>query len=142
MKKCLIIYMTVLGLNSSSAQTTSIQAFAQQTVMGFQKGYGLRYQTARGLGIGILFQSNGKLSAESVGNNYPFYGTEAIIPLAKCTTIQFLFTPKVGFVNRNFLVFIPEVETEINVNKLLSIGITTGIRARKSSAGVKAILHL
>ncbi len=142
MKKYLLILTIVSGVLPSLGQTFSGQMFVQQTVMGLQKGYGLRYQAYEGLGIGILFQSNGKISSDPTGNPFPFYGMEAIIPLAKYDNLSFFLTPKVGFVNKYFFVLIPEAETAIKIFKDLSVGITAGIRARQSSAGAKVILHL
>ncbi|MEP1094103.1 MAG: hypothetical protein ABJG78_03285 [Cyclobacteriaceae bacterium] len=142
MKQYLIISILLVGSHLTVAQTISGQAFAEQTVMGFQKGYGLRYQTSKGLGIGVLFQSNGKLSMETADGNYPFYGIETILPITSCNNMRFFISPKIGFVNQDFLVLIPQVETEIKVTNSLSVGITTGLRARQSSAGGKVILHL
>ena len=142
MKKYFIALILLFGSTFMFGQNISGQAFVEQTVMGFQKGYGLRFQTAKGLGVGILFQSNGKLSNESSGSNYPFYGIETIVPLAKCNNMRFFLSPKLGFVNKNFLVLIPQVETEIKLTKNLSLGVTAGLRARESSTGAKVIIHL
>lgn len=143
MRKYLIIIIVVLtSLRVAQAQRVSAQSFIQQTVMGLQKGYGMRVQANSGWGVGILFQSNGKLSLENGKGNYPFYGVEALIPLTKCGNIKLFFSPKIGFANTNFLVIIPEVETEIEISSRFSAGITAGMRSRESSAGLKLIINL
>ena len=127
---------------SSSAQTLSGQAYFQNTVMGLQKGYGLRVQTNKGLGIGLVHQSNLKSTMEGADEKYPFYGIETVIPLTKCGNMRFFLTPKAGFVNEDFFVLIPEVETEIRITNRFSAAITAGIRARESSTGIKVLVHL
>ncbi len=143
MKKLLILSILLIGATfSSSAQTLSGQAYLQNTVMGLQKGFGLRIQTNKGLGIGLVHQSNLKSTKEGLDEKYPFYGIETMIPLTKCGNMRFFFTPKAGFVNEDFFVLIPEVETEIKITERFSAAITAGIRARESSTGVKLLIHL
>ncbi len=142
MSKIIISLILLTGFFSTHGQTITGQVFIQQTVMGVQKGYGFRYHIKDKFGIGALFQSNGKLSIEDENGNYPFYGIETIVPIVRCSTLKVSLAPKAGFVNQNFFVLIPEVETEIRVSKMISAGIITGIRARKSSSGIKLIVHL
>lgn len=142
MKKIALLTMTLVAvLGTVSGQTISSQIFLEQTVMGLQKGYGIRYQTAKGLGVGVVFQSNGKLTTELGGDSYPFYGIETVIPITKCGNIRFSFSPKIGFVSENYVVAIPQVETEIKVTNFLAVGITTGIRGGEPSAGTKMLIH-
>ena len=143
MKKYITITLLFFAsLSIAIAQKISTQTFVQQTVMGLQKGYGLRAQTNKGWGVGVLFQSNGKLSLENSEGNYPFIGLETLIPLTKCGNVSFFLTPKVGFVNTNYFVIIPEVETSIKINKRFSTAITAGMRSRESSVGAKLIINL
>lgn len=143
MKKLLIICTLILGASlTGSAQTLTGQAYLQNTVMGLQKGFGLRVQTNKGLGIGLVHQLNLKSTKEGVDEKYPFYGIETIVPLTKCGNMRFFLTPKAGFVNEDFFVLIPEVETEIKITERFSAAITAGIRARESSTGIKLLVHL
>jgi len=143
MKKPLAIFILMIAAQfTGSVQTLSGQAYLQNTVMGVQKGFGLRMQTNKGLGIGLVHQSNLKSTMEGVDEKYPFYGIEAIVPLTKCGNMQFFLTPKAGFVNEDFFVLIPEVETEIKITERFSAAITAGIRARESATGIKLLVHL
>lgn len=143
MKKILttIILIAIVQLTASSQSLTG-QAFLQQTVMGTQKGFGLRIQNQKGWGLGLIHQSTLKSSKESLGERYPFYGIEAVVPLTKCGNMRFFFTPKTGIVNEQFFILIPEVETEIKITDTFSAGITAGIRARQSATGIKLLIHL
>ncbi|MEP1033540.1 hypothetical protein [Ekhidna sp.] len=143
MKKILttIILITAMQM-TANAQTLTGQAFLQQTVMGAQQGFGLRIQSQKGWGLGLMHQANLKSTQESLGEKYPFYGMEAIVPLTKCGNMRFFFTPKAGFVNEQFFIIMPEVETEIKITDMFSAAITAGIRARQSATGIKLLIHL
>jgi hypothetical protein len=142
MKK-LLIFSLLLGalVNGSQAQQgISGQVFVQQTVMGVQKGYGLRY-TANRLGVGVVYQSSEQISFESSIDNYPFYGVEGLVKLRDCGDINVLFAPKIGMVNQQFLVIIPEVETQVSINRFITLGLGAGIRARQASTSFKLLIH-
>lgn len=123
------------------AQRFSAQALVQKTIMGVQTGYGLRWQAHSDWGAGVLLQSVGKPSLEAQNGNYPFYGIEALVPLASCGKMSFLLSPKAGFVNENYFLLIPEVETTILLHKVVSIAFTAGLRARESAIGSKVLIH-
>ena len=143
MKKLLIISVFLLGARfSCSAQTITGQTYLQNTIMGLQRGIGLRVQTDKGLGLGMVYQTNLNRKSEGLNEDYAFYGIETIIPLTKCGNMRFFFTPKAGFVSEDFFVLIPEVETEIKITNTFSAAITAGIRARESSTGIKLLVHL
>lgn len=143
MKKLLtILILTVTVQLSGSAQTLSGQAYLQNTIMGLQKGIGLRIQTDKGLGLGMVYQSNLNRKSEGLNEDYAFYGIETIIPLTKCGNMRFFLTPKAGFVSEDFFVLIPEVETEIKITNTFSAAIIAGIRARESATGIKLLVHL
>ncbi|WP_424963646.1 hypothetical protein [Ekhidna sp.] len=143
MKKLLIIFVLLVGASFSGfAQTLTGQTYLQNTVMGLQKGFGLRIQTNKGLGVGLVHQSNLRSTKEGLNEKYPFYGIETVVPLTKCGNMRFFLTPKAGFVNEDFFVLIPEVETEIKITDTFSAAITAGIRARESATGIKLLIHL
>ncbi len=140
MKKLLTLILVFQSLLCTSQVITG-QAYIQQTVMGAQKGFGLRIQNNAGWGLGMIHQSNLKSTQEGLDQKYPFYGLELVAPLAKCGNMQFFLTPKAGFVNEYFFILIPEVETELRISENFSAAITAGIRAREASTGLKVLLH-
>ncbi|MEQ9468295.1 MAG: hypothetical protein RLN88_12855 [Ekhidna sp.] len=143
MKKLFVLmFLTTILKFCCNAQVLTGEAYVQNTVMGLQKGYGLRIQTNKGLGIGLVHQSNLNVKGESLDEKYPFYGIETIVPLTRCGNMRLFFTPKAGFVNEHFFVIIPEVETEIRISDTFSTALTAGIRARESAVGVKLMVHL
>ncbi len=143
MKKLIIPFFILIGATfSGSAQTLTGQTYLQNTIMGLQKGIGLRVQSDKGLGLGMVYQSNLNRKSEGLNEAYSFYGIETIIPLTKCGNMRFFLTPKAGFVSEDFFVLIPEVETEIKITNTFSAAITAGIRARESATGIKLLVHL
>ncbi|MEM9337770.1 MAG: hypothetical protein AAGA66_03520 [Bacteroidota bacterium] len=142
MKKYSLLLIIFALAKISLAQQLTGQVFLQQTILGKQNGYGVRYQNEKGLGVGIVYQSNLNASREFVQGNYPFYGIETVIPITKCNNMRLFLTPKVGFVNHLFFVVIPEVETNIKISDRFSSGITAGLRARQSAIGIKIIMKI
>ncbi|MEO1255670.1 MAG: hypothetical protein AAFY41_12435 [Bacteroidota bacterium] len=140
MKKILTL-LFVLQFTIASSQVITGQAYMQQTVMGMQKGFGLRIQNNSSWGVGLLHQSNLISNGEGTQERYPFYGLEFIAPLTKCGNMQLFLAPKAGFVNEYFFILIPEVETELKISAHFSTAITAGIRARQASTGLKILIH-
>ncbi len=142
MKKYSIFLLLLLLVKVSFSQQFSAQAFLQQTVLGAQSGYGIRYQNSKEFGVGILYQNSLKSSKETNQSDYIFYGVETLIPLTKCHKVRLFLTPKIGFVNQVFFVVIPEIETKIEISDRFSTGITAGIRARQSAVGARLIMKI
>ena len=139
MKYILAACLLVLIVCMLSGQQMTAHTYVQQTVMGVQKGFGLRTQQA-GWGIGMVFQSTQTGSVETGTDNYPMFAVEGIFPIAASGKLSFSLAPKVGIVNEQFLVFIPEVETNIRVANWVYLGIGAGIRAREAATSIKLIL--
>ncbi len=133
-----LLFHSVLSLG----QTISGQTYLQKTIMGVQKGFGLRIQNDLGWGLGAIHQSNLESSKEGLNETYPFYGLELIAPMTKCGNMQFFLSPKIGFVNKFFFIIIPEVETEVKISNRISAAVIAGIRAREASTGLKILVHL
>jgi len=131
----------LLVLISAHAQRLTTQTYFQQTVMGVQQGFGLRYEWKK-VGVGGVFQQTMNAASETLSaTRYPFYGVEAFVKLADCGNVSFALTPKAGFVDERFFVIIPEVETSISVNKFIDVAIGTGLRARQASASFKVLVQ-
>ena len=114
MKKFLFIWLiNLLTLPLVCSQQISVELFAQDSRVGMQRGYGVYYANYRGWGAGLVFQSSDGKSAEITGSKYPFYGVELRIPVQQCGRLRSHFAPRIGIVNRNFLVIIPEFRQNI-----------------------------
>ncbi|NQZ75848.1 MAG: hypothetical protein HRT61_07005 [Ekhidna sp.] len=123
-------------------QELQLQSFYSKTVMGLQQGYGVRFVNDKALGVGFIYQRTVKRQVIKGGSLYPFWGVELAIPIKRCGDLRFTFLPKLGLVSNQFLVVIPEVETSFKLNRWLSAGLITGIRAREASNGLKLTIHI
>jgi hypothetical protein len=121
-------------------QGINIQGSIQHRVLGIQKGFGVRYQQNH-WGLGVVYSSTNKVSTESAVNNHEFVGVEAVIPIKTFGPLSFSFVPKAGLVNRYFLIAIPEIEANVRINKIFSLALAAGVRARKPSATLKLNIH-
>lgn len=119
------------------AQGLSMEAFIQKSLIGLQKGYGLYYLNKKGWGLGTIFQSTDGISMERNANNYPLIAIEGRIPIQNGERLRLQFAPRFGFVNHDFLVFIPEFQTDYEITKTIGIGLGAGIRVREASLSYK-----
>lgn len=133
MKVIIRIAFLVLAYSSVEAQELTVSVFGQSSELGFQRGYSIQYEKEK-WGMGVLFQSGKTISLETSNNNHPFIGLTIARELYTAGKMRLLLTPKVGFVNQHFLVFIPELQTEFNLYKGLRLSLGTAIRARQPAA--------
>ncbi|MEQ8473528.1 MAG: hypothetical protein RIC35_20190 [Marinoscillum sp.] len=122
------------------AQGGEAVTYVQETAMGLQKGYELRYVTRKGFGLGGFVQSSNNFSYESGKDNYPFVGTSIQIPISTCGKIQFCGELKTGLVNNRFLIATPELTTRYTLMKHVKLAISAGIRAQEAAVSAKLIL--
>ncbi|MEM8939865.1 MAG: hypothetical protein AAGC64_11010 [Bacteroidota bacterium] len=140
MKRILISGSMVFFSVGIVAQGLSMEAFIQKSLIGLQKGYGLYYLNKKGWGLGIIFQSTDGTSMERKANNYPLLAIEGRIPIQSCERLRLQFAPRLGFVNHDFFVFIPEFQTEYELTKTIGIGLGAGIRVREASMSYKIFI--
>lgn len=132
-----ILFIVALAANPAAAQHLEVQAYAQETIIGLQKGYSIRKVTKKGIKMGVFHQSTQSFSFNDQANNYPFTGTEISYPLTNCGKIKLYANLKTGILNNQFIVAIPEIESEIAINKVLRAGIASSIRAGEAAIALK-----
>ena len=135
MKIMLFSLLFSLTCYSVSAQHLSVSVFGQSSELGLQRGYTLAYETDN-WGIGFAFQSSGTLSLETANSNHPFIGITLAKKLYSASKMRLLLSPKLGFINRKFLVLIPEIQSEVYLMKNVKVGLGPAIRARKPAASL------
>lgn len=132
------LLLLLVAILSSRGQEIGVRSFVQQTVMGTQEGYAVSIDFGR-IGVGAVMQSNSELLGESEDRKYPFVGVEVRFPLNVSDKLTLYASPKFGMVDQQFFVMIPEVQTEMRLNRIVTLVLGTGIRARQAavSAGIK-----
>ncbi len=140
MKTILLTALLLLTLVRVNAQHFEAQSYVQETALGLQKGYGVRYISPWRMKFGIFLQSNNNLSLEEGVSNYPFTGIEVSYPISSCGKISMYGNVKGGLVNHQFFAITPEIETVWNFSRFVSLGIGTGVRVREAAISGKIII--
>ncbi|MFK7953724.1 MAG: hypothetical protein AB8B73_12830 [Ekhidna sp.] len=141
MKKLVVIILFSLVLLSVRAQNISFESFIQDSRIGLQTGYGVYYLNKNGWGVGTVFQSSIWKPTESTGTNYSFIGLEARVPIQNCSRLKLYFAPKIGLVNKDFLVFLPELQTEYLITNSFGMGVGAGVRMREAAVSFKVFFQ-
>lgn len=131
------LFIALLISTQTEAQHLEVQAYAQETIVGMQKGYSIKKVTKKGMKMGVFHQSTQSFSFKDQANNYPFTGAEFAYPVTQCGKIRLYANLKTGIVNNQFIVAIPEIESEIAINQLLTAGIASSVRAGEAAIAFK-----
>lgn len=131
-----------LSLGLVSQAQVSTQVFYQTSAIGIQVGGAFHWEIKNGYAIGAHYQKSTRSVYEAYYEDYTFYGASLQVPLKQCGDLSFKLTPKIGFVNKFFLILIPEVTTELAISRRLSTLVSTGIRARQPSLSLGLKLRM
>lgn len=138
-----IIVIAFAILNEAKAQQVYGSVFAQNTIAGLQQGTEIGYTGSKNFGVGVFFQSTEVMSLERSIQNYPFYGLSVQVPIkANCNGLSFVARARTGLVNHEFVVITPQLETQLDINKFLKVGLNMSYRAGHSAIGARLIMSL
>ena len=136
---CISILMSgiIFSTHSANGQMFNTGIGAEKTIAGIQYSSSMLYRTGREWGWGIFFQSglSGKTAKMEVTDQ--FYGIQLSAPIVKSSGILFFFDIRSGFVNRDFLVIVPGIETVIRLNERTRISFGSCIRMQHLAASAK-----
>lgn len=137
--KCISILFVLLasGLNTAQSQSLGISVFAEQNIMGFQKGIEIGYVACNNLQISYFFQATKRIDFEGDDSNYPFHGLSFTAPIRQSEDLIFSAGVKTGFVNGKYLIMTPLIVTELKLFGPLSLGFTAAYRAGHPALGSK-----
>ena len=136
--RTLLIFFALVSFGFSFGQGLSVEAFVQQSQIGLQKGYGVHLVNEQGWGLGTILQStDGTPNEKDNDSNYLFWGLETRIPIHNCGRLRLALTPMAGFVNKNFFVALPEIQTEYQLTRMVALGIGAGIRVNEAAISFK-----
>lgn len=136
------ILICLLSQSELKAQQIEVQAYAQETIVGIQKGYSIRKVAKSGMKVGIFHQSTRNFSFLEDGNNYPYTGGEISYPVTSCGNIRLYATLKAGILNQQFILAVPEIESEVTLNRYVNISIASSYRAGEAAVALKASIRL
>jgi hypothetical protein len=139
----LIIMTAIAILSEVRGQHIYGSVFTQNTIAGLQQGTEVGYTGARNFGVGVFFQSTEVMSLERSLHNYPFYGVSAQVPIkAGCNGLSFVAQVRAGLVNHEFIIVTPQLETQLDINHFIKVGLNMSHRAGHSAVGARLILTL
>lgn len=128
---CLILF-------PAKSQNLHVAVGVEKTARRALYGGALMLENRKKFAIGVAYQANILNEAKKeIRLSDIFYGVAFHAPIAKTEKIDFFATLRVGFVNENFLVALPGLETRIKTWRNLSTIFCMGYRVGYPSLGVK-----
>lgn len=134
--------LLVLSAKMAKSQSLGISAFAEQNIMGFQKGVEAGFVAHNKMQIAYFFQATERFAFEGDDSNYPFHGLSFTTPIKQCDGLIFSAGMKTGFVNGKYLIMTPQVVTELRLFGPLALGFTAAYRAGHPAIGSKLSLKI
>ena len=134
MNKVIVTFALMMVAHFASSQQVYIAPSVEKTITGVEYGSGIYYRNRAAFTCGIFYQTGIEPKAETFQRVNPFYGVGASVPLVKCDRMIFNANTRVGFVNKNFLVCVPGLETEIKLFKKISFSVGMSMRRGAVSA--------
>jgi hypothetical protein len=133
--KAIAILILVLSCANAMSQSISTTLSAEKTVRGCGYTGQLGFEFRKPWGIGGFYQlvspSNFTEKKKFVD---PFYGIYLQAPLMSSQRLLFNFVLRTGFVNKNFLVVTPALETRLHIRQRINLVFGMGLRHGYPSA--------
>ena len=133
--KSIAILILVLSGSTAMCQSISTTLSAEKTVRGCGYTGHLGFEFRKPWAIGGFYQmvspSNFSEKKKLVD---PFYGVYLQAPLMASQRLLFSFVLRTGFVNRNFLIVTPALETRLLIRQRINLVFGMGLRHGYPSA--------
>jgi hypothetical protein len=131
MRKILFLIMVLMaGSTTLYSQHVIISTGSEWTVGGFEAVVMSGYQTSGKWCYGLFYQKTFRSTVDATANKDVISGGYVQVPIVRCEKIDFLLTQRIGFINRNYLIYIPGLETRLRLSNRLSF--STGLAIRKT----------
>lgn len=114
----------------------------EKNVAGLHYGASLSIESKKKFSIGGFYQCGIRQFEGTVTPTRIFYALQLQFPLLTCDKIAVLVNTKTGFVNNDFLVFVPAIITNIQLSPTLGVAIGSGVRMQNASLIGKIYLTL
>lgn len=135
MKKSIAVLIIALAsIQVAFSQQVFVATSLEKVINGIEYGTGIYYKNRAAFSCGVFYQTSFAGKTESYRSINPFYGLRASAPLAKSDRLTFSANVRVGFVNKNFLICAPGLETDIRLLRKVSLGVGMSVRKGAMSA--------
>lgn len=138
-----LILLSLLFLYGASyAQNVLVTSTSEWTVSGIEVGGSVGFQSKKLWSFGGFFQRGIAKNSEENTQVESFAGIYGNVPIAKSERVNFFFSSRLGFVDKDFFVFVPGVETRVNITKRLGVNMGMGVRKSYPALNGKISLAL
>ena len=144
MKSILILMLTLFFINVSG-QDLSVSTGLEQTVAGTELQISGGYVTKKNWSLGAFHQSkitNASSETDNSKQGASWYGLYINAPIANTKKINVFLQMRTGFYENQFIVVVPSLETNINLNKMISLGFGTSLRYSYPAFSFKSNIQL
>lgn len=116
-----------------NAQHLVASSEIEKNVAGLHYGASLSLESKKKFSVGGFYQCGIRQEEGDVKPTRTFYALQLQFPLFTCDKIAILLNTKTGFVNDDFLVFVPAIITNIQLSPALGVSIGSGFRMQNAS---------
>jgi hypothetical protein len=124
-----------------SGQDLSFSAGFEKTVAGSELHFSSGYVTKKNWSLGAFHQMKIENMAEentnTSGKTGTWYGLYINAPIANTKKINVFFQLRTGLSENRFIVVVPSIETNINLSKVISLGIGSSFRYSYPGLSIK-----
>lgn len=145
MKTVLIaIFLVLITSNSTLAQKIFVSVGIEKTVFQNQVTADFSFETKRGIGMGVFYQMGVSLpgSTNELTSQQSIYGGIVQLPLAKSNKLALYGNLRIGFVDKNYLVAIPSIETRVTLGKRTGVSFGSSFRQGYPAFSLKTFIKL
>ncbi|HEY4654287.1 MAG TPA: hypothetical protein VIH22_07220 [Cyclobacteriaceae bacterium] len=135
----LLLSFLLFGL-IAKGQGVVVQGQSECTVAGSQHGATIQFESRTLWGLGIFYQAELGNGHETYIPKDTFLGMLVQAPLATAKRISFFAMLRAGFVNENFVVLVPGLETRVHISP--RFGTAFGMSMRMGYAAVSGKLFV
>ena len=123
----------VLCHQRGNAQHLVATSEIEKNVAGLHYGASLSIELKKKFSVGGFYQFGMRKVEGNVERTRVFYALQLQFPLMTCDKIAVLLNTKTGFVNGNYLMFVPAIITNIQLSRAVGVSIGSGLRMQNPS---------
>ncbi|HEY0653011.1 MAG TPA: hypothetical protein VGD65_07780 [Chryseosolibacter sp.] len=129
----LAIAAILLCHQRAKGQHLIVASEIEKNVAGLHYGASLSIESKKKFSVGGYYQCGIKRSEGGLEPARVFYALQMQFPLMTCDKLAILLNTRTGFVNDDYLVFVPAIITNVQLLPALGVSIGSGLRMQNAS---------
>ncbi|MEO7991295.1 MAG: hypothetical protein ABI663_17220 [Chryseolinea sp.] len=145
MMKVLMILIFILHIANALGQNVTASLGLERTVAGTESQFTAGYESKKEWSLGAFYQTKLTLSPfemEKINSSASWYGIYLNAPLVRLTKISLYAQVRTGLLERQFIVFVPSLETKVRLTQRLSLTVGSSFRHTYPAFLLKANISL